>query len=142
MKKRVLVGGCFDLLHLGHLIFLENARAQGDELIVLLEPDSKIKKLKGKFRPIYSQKERSYMLSCLKAVDKVIELPEDIQDQDYDKLVLQLKPQIIATTKDDPGLEFKKRSAELVNAQVKEVVDFIPGLSSSKIFAKVLKTID
>ena len=76
MKKiTVLAGGCFDVLHPGHIVFLEKAKKAGDYLVVLLESDKKIRKLKGKGRPVHSQKERAEILSALKSVDSVVCLP-------------------------------------------------------------------
>ena len=71
MKNIVLVGGCFDIVHLGHLIFLEKAKAKGDILIVLLESDENIRKNKGQNRPINNQEDRALFLSKLKMVDKL-----------------------------------------------------------------------
>ena len=77
---KVLVGGCFDVLHIGHVKFLRQAKSFGDYLIVLLESDANIKKLKGSTRPIHNQKERKEVLEALKFVDKVIILPDVVNN--------------------------------------------------------------
>jgi FAD synthetase len=136
-QKIVLVGGCFDLLHPGHISFLEKAKEQGNFLIVLLESDLKIKKDKGEKRPIFSQKERAKMLKSLKVVDKVIGLPFMDKETEYDQLILKLSPQIIATTLGDPQIEFKKRSAKLVGAKVKIVTKLLKGYSTGEIIQKI-----
>src|SRR5579872_1076023 len=83
----VLVGGCFDLIHLGHITFLEEARKQGGVLMVMLESDENIKLTKGDGRPINSQNVRARILSHLDLIDFVIQLPIMRKDQDYDHLI-------------------------------------------------------
>lgn len=116
-----LVGGCFDILHLGHITFLEAAKSSADILVVLLESDQNIKRLKGPNRPINSQINRAKLLSALKMVDYLILLPETTKDLDYDRLVQQLKPQVIATTIPDPQIHHKIRQAKLVNAKLLKI---------------------
>lgn len=135
MKKIVLVGGCFDILHLGHIRFLKQAKKLGDTLIVLLESDEKIKKIKGEGRPVNSQIIRAEILEALHDVDFVIKLPEIMEDADYDDLVKKIKPDYIAVTKGDSGLENKKRSAKLVNAKIIIATNLIEGYSTSKILS-------
>lgn len=133
MKKIVLVGGCFDILHPGHIVFLEKARRLGDKLIILLESDQKVKFLKGNNRPIHTQKDRAKLLRALKSVDQVISLPFMNQDSQYDSLIAKIKPDIIATTKGDPKLHHKKRVANLVRARLAIVTNRIKGYSASRI---------
>jgi len=71
--KTVLVDGCFDLLHVGHLWHLEEARKHGDRLVVSLTVDEVIREQKGAGRPIFPWKERAMLLRGLRAVDEVIE---------------------------------------------------------------------
>jgi FAD synthetase len=132
MQKIVLVGGCFDILHIGHITFLEKAKKAGDYLIVLLESDQAIQKLKGKNRPINSQADRAKILSSLKVVDKVIALPV-MKDLDYDELVKKIKPAVIATTSGDSGIHHKKRAAKLVGAKVKVVTKNIKDQSTTNL---------
>lgn len=101
MRKVVLVGGCFDILHWGHISFLKKAKALGNYLVVALESDENVKKLKGPGRPIHNQKQRKKMLESLRFVDKVIALPPMKSDSDYEKLVRQVNPDIIAVTYGD-----------------------------------------
>ena len=100
-KKIVLVGGCFDILHWGHIAFLKKAKKLGDYLVVALESDENTKKLKGPGRPIHTQRERQKMLGSLRFVDKVIALSPMKSDSDYEKLVRKVNPDIIAVTKGD-----------------------------------------
>ncbi len=121
MAKKVIVGGCFDLLHYGHISFLKKAKDLGDQLIVLLESDEKVKKLKGDTRPIHNQNQRKEMLESLSFVDEVIILPAVTTDQFYTDLVDQIRPDIIAVTQGDPLLEKKRQQAIRFGAQLIEI---------------------
>lgn len=129
LKKRrktiVLVGGCFDILHFGHIKFLEKAKKEADILITALESDKSIKILKGKGRPIHSQKMRAEMLSALKFVDFIIRLPFMKTDKDYLNLVKKVKPDVIAVTTGDPKLKNKKQQAKIVRGRVKAIINRI-----------------
>jgi rfaE bifunctional protein nucleotidyltransferase chain/domain len=130
--RTVLVGGCFDILHIGHVKFLSEARGMGDCLIVLLESDKKSRKLKGRNRPVFIQSERAEMLSSLRSVDLVVLLPMMEDDTDYLNLVKKIKPGIIAVTENDPQMEKKRRQAEEAGAELK-IIPFTKTFSSSKL---------
>ena len=132
-KTIVLVGGVFDILHIGHLRFLINAKRQGDIFFVLLENDKKVRKLKGKKRPVNSQKDRAELLSNLKPVDYIVLLPRMKFDKSYDKLIDQLKPKVLAITKGDPGKKHKIRQGKMVNAIVKEVIGRLKSKSTTNL---------
>lgn len=131
-KKIVLVGGCFDILHPGHIVFLEKAKKAGDTLVVFLESDQKVKQLKGRNRPVHTQKIRARVLSALRYVDFVVLLPFLEKSEQYDVLVSKLKPAIIAQTQgsNDPH---KSRAARIVGAKLKYVTRIIGNYSTSKI---------
>ncbi len=132
-KNVVLVGGVFDILHIGHIKFLENAKKKGNSLFVLLESDENVKKLKGKNRPINPQLERAQVISALKTVDYVILLKNVKTNADYDKLIAQIKPNIIATTQDDPYKKHKIRQAKFIRAKLVYVISRIKSRSTTKI---------
>jgi len=132
----VLTGGCFDILHIGHVRFLSEAKRMGDYLVVLLESDKKVKELKGKSRPVFIQKERAEMLAALGCVDLVVLLPMMENDDDYLNLVMKVKPDIIAVTEDDPQIENKRRQAREVGGKLK-IISLIKTFSTSKL-AKIL----
>lgn len=136
MDQLVLVGGCFDILHPGHITFLKKAKALGNHLIVLLESDQAVTKRKGQDRPINSAQSRAEALLEKTPSDSIIILPFPFNDSDYDELVSSLKPAIIATTKGDPYLHHKIRQAERVGGQVVEVIDRIPEHSTTAIITK------
>jgi len=131
-KKTVLVGGCFDLIHYGHLKFLESAKEQGDFLVVALESDEFIKKHKRKL-PVHQQQERAEILSFLNMVDMIILLPIFQTNNDYFELVKRISPSIIAVTKGDKQLENKKNQAKKIGAEVKEVVTNLKNFSTRNI---------
>src|SRR3989344_9682744 len=132
-KKIVLAGGCFDILHIGHISFLEKAKKSGDILILLLESDLAIKKLKGKKRPINDQEDRAKILSAIEFVDFIIILPKPFKNEDYQDLVSEIKPDIIAVTAGDPNLENKKLQAKIIGGIVKVVLKKIPEHSTTKL---------
>lgn len=132
-KTIVVAGGCFDILHPGHVLFLQAAKKQGDVLFILLEHDSAIREKKGKSRPIHNQKDRALVVESLSAVDYVILLPQVYKDKDYDNLLFSLKPTIIATTKGDHNRHHKVRQAKLIGARVVEVIQRIQDTSTSSL---------
>ena len=132
-NKVVLVGGCFDVLHLGHVLFLEKAKKLGDKLVVMLESDENIKKDKGNNRPINNQKNRAKMLMSLKVVDEVIKLPEMKNDKEYFDLIKKISPSVIAITDGDKRILQKKEQANLVGAKLVKVTKLIPHQSTSRV---------
>lgn len=136
-KSIVVAGGFFDILHLGHIKFLEKAKKYGDYLFVLLEEDSKAAKEKGRKRPINSQKDRAEILSVLQSVDYVIPLKNMTNNELYDKLMIQIHPDIIATTYGDPYVIHKKRQAKLIKSKVIYVIKRIDSHSTTK-YAKLI----
>lgn len=137
-KTIVLAGGCFDILHVGHITFLEEAKKQGDVLFVLLESDATVGKIKGKDRPINTQQDRARVLAALDAVDYVVLLPRLETNQQYDDLVSKIRPAIIATTKNDPEKQHKERQAKKIGATVTDVVTRIKSFSSTRL-SRLLK---
>lgn len=131
-EKTVLVGGCFDVLHSGHIRFLEKAKEQGTHLVVALEPDEHIRQYKHR-DPIHTQHQRAYNLKSLRAVDEVVLLPRMHGFDDYKALVEDIRPQIIAVTEGDPQSDNKSKQAQVVGAQMIAVTDEIKGFSTSAI---------
>lgn len=131
-KRIVLAGGCFDILHYGHIHFLKKAKKLGDYLIVALESDKNIKRLKGQNRPFHTQDQRREILESLSFVDEVIILKDEMYDNDYLHLVEEVRPLYIAVTKGDNMLEKKNEHARTVEARVVEI-DKINDLSTTKI---------
>lgn len=132
-KTIVVVGGVFDILHLGHIKFLENAKKQGDYLFVLLEDDKKAKTTKGPKRPINSQKDRAKILSALESVDYIILLKNMTNNDQYDKLISQMSPSVFAVTENDPQIIHKKRQAKLVKGKIMFVTKRINDYSTTQL---------
>ena len=87
-KKIVFANGCFDVLHVGHVRYLNEAKALGDVLVVGLNSDSSVRKLKGDGRPVLDQQARSTILSALESVDHIV----IFDDETVDRLLIELKP--------------------------------------------------
>ena len=116
--KKVLVGGCFDFIHFGHISFLKQAKASGDYLIVALESDENVRLAKGDARPIHTQEQRKQMLEALEFVDQVIALPPMKSDKEYFNLVTDVNPAVIAVTDGDPIKNKKELQAQKIGAQL------------------------
>lgn len=127
-KKTVLVGGCFDILHYGHMHFLSQAKAKGQVLIVALESDEFIRRVKRK-KPIHTQMQRAEILAHLDLVDVIVLLPL-FTEKDYFEMVQMIRPNVIALTKGDPHLEEKRNQARKVGASI-VLTNFMKGYSSS-----------
>ena len=91
-KRLVLANGCFDLLHVGHVRYLEGAKALGDVLVVALNSDASVRRLKGPGRPIMSEGERAEIVAALAPVDRVLVFDEDT----VDGVVARLRPDVQA----------------------------------------------
>ena len=89
-KRIVFANGCFDVLHVGHVRYLQDARSQGDVLIVGLNSDQSVRKLKGEGRPILDQEARSILLSALTCVDFVV----IFEDDTVERLLIELRPHL------------------------------------------------
>ena len=131
-KSIVVAGGFFDILHPGHIKFLEKSKKFGDFLFILLEEDSKAKKEKGKKRPINLQKDRARILSSLQSIDYIIMLKNMTNNELYDKLMIEIRPNVIATTTGDPYIEHKERQAKLIKGKVVYVTKRINDYSTTK----------
>ena len=130
-RKIVFTNGCFDILHLGHIKYLETAKSLGDILILGLNSDRSVCALKGEGRPINSQIDRAYILAALEAVDYVVIFDEDTP---YN-LIKLIKPNILVKGSDYKG---KKVVGEDI-AEELILVEFIEGKSSSKTIEKIKK---
>ncbi len=132
-KSIVLVGGFFDILHVGHIKFLEKAKQKGDFLFVLLEDDEKLRDLKGVDRPINPQKDRANVLSSIRYVDYVILLKKMTNNSKYDKIILRISPNIIAITCPDPNIKHKMRQSKLTGAKVMCVTKRVSDYSTTRL---------
>jgi len=90
-RKIVFTNGCFDILHRGHVSYLNEAKAQGDLLVVGLNSDASVKRLKGEDRPVNNEQDRLFVLSNLRSVDHVEIFEEDTPLN----LIKKIRPQIL-----------------------------------------------
>jgi len=113
-KKIVFVTGCFDILHLGHAIFLQYAKSKGDILVVGIGNDKTVRQLKGKNRPIIKGSVRSRLVAALECVDYVIINKEKIvyQNIDHSIVISKIKPDIYVVPVTDRQLMQKKKLVE------------------------------
>lgn len=132
-KSIVLVGGVFDILHIGHVKFLEKAKREGDLLFVLLESDESVREKKGKPRPLNNQKDRSEVLAALSSIDFVVKLQGVLKNDDYDKIVKKIYPDVLATTVGDSYIFHKVRQAKLVGAKLKTVIKRVKNKSTTNL---------
>ena len=89
-RSVALANGCFDILHVGHLRYLEGARAEADVLVAGVNGDASVRRLKGEGRPILDARERALLVAALRTVDHVVVFEED----DVTRLLLALKPDV------------------------------------------------
>jgi len=130
-KKIVFTNGCFDILHAGHVDYLEKAKSFGDVLIVGLNSDSSIKKIKGDKRPINDENLRARVLVSLKAVDFVFIFEEETPLE----VIKVVKPDVLVK-----GADWKLE--EIVGREFAKKVERIPfsyDISTTKIIEKVLR---
>ena len=128
-KKIVFTNGCFDILHAGHTKYLENAKNLGDILIVGLNSDASLKRLKGRNRPINNHDDRSYILASLQVVDFVVIFDDDTPIE----LIKIIKPYIIVKGSDYKGKEIV---CENIAKEIR-LINFIEGKSTTKTIKKI-----
>ena len=132
-QKVVFTNGCFDILHLGHIDYLEKARNLGDRLVVGLNTDQSVKRIKGKGRPVVDEMARARVIAALAFVDAVVYFGEDTPYQ----LIDQLKPDILV--KGNDYLAENIVGADIVMANGGEVltIDLVEGYSTTTIIHKI-----
>lgn len=134
-RRLVFTNGCFDILHAGHVTYLQFARAQGDALCVGLNSDASVRRNKGPERPVVDERNRAKLLACLRFVDYVVLFDED----EPRTLVGKILPDVIVKGRD---WAHYVSGGDIVTANGGKVVlaDMVPGLSTTNIIGKILKT--
>ncbi len=134
-KRVVFTNGCFDLLHAGHVKYLQAARQLGDMLVLGLNSDASVRRLKGAKRPLIGEEERAHILSALDCIDHVCLFDEDTPLE----LITALKPQILVKGGDyTPEGVVGKELVESWGGHV-ELIPFVDGKSTTNIIEKVLE---
>ena len=134
-RKLVLTNGCFDLLHAGHVRYLQAARALGDALAVAINGDESVRALKGEGRPLNNESDRAEVIAALDCVDYVIIFPEVRATH----LLEKVRPAVYVKGGDytPETLHAEERAAlERVGAEIR-ILPFEPGHSTSKLIDKV-----
>lgn len=128
-KRIVFTNGCFDILHRGHVTYLNQARDLGDLLIVGINSDESVKRLKGPERPVNMLEDRAYVLSALKSVDYVIPFEEDTPLN----LINLIMPDILVKGGDYTIDRIVGAQEVLAHGGRVEIIPFVPGKSTSAI---------
>lgn len=134
-KTLVFTNGCFDILHAGHVTYLQFARAQGDALCIGLNSDASVRRNKGPTRPVVAEAHRAKLLACLRFVDYVVVFDED-EPKD---LVARILPDVLVKGRDWAHYVSGREVVEANGGRV-VLADLVPGLSTSNIVAKILAT--
>ena len=134
-KTIVTTNGCFDILHVGHVRYLEKAKSFGDVLIVALNSDKSVKSIKGETRPINKENDRAEVLSGPRSVDYVVHFDEDSPID----LLLQIKPDV-HTKGADYTIESLPEAKGIMEAGGRiEFISFVEGKSTTSIIEKMRK---
>lgn len=137
-QSLVLVTGVFDLLHQEHLNFLRQAKKVADLLLVGLESDVRVRKMKGEGRPINKQAERLVNLQKLQVADQVFILPEEFsKPADHQRLIEQIRPDFMAVSSNTAFKKEKEMILAQFGAKLVVVHEFNPEFSSTKIINKL-----
>jgi len=137
-KTTVLVTGVFDILHQEHKNFLNQAKKQGDILLVGLESDKRVSQLKGKDRPINNLQIRFKNLAKWGIADYLFPLPKKFNTtKDHQKLLSQLRPNILAVSANTPNLSAKRQLIEKYGGKIKTVLKHNPNISTTKLIRKI-----
>lgn len=135
-KKIVFTNGCFDLLHLGHVDYLAKAKDLGDRLIIGVNTDSSVKRLKGENRPLQDENSRLHILAALHSVDAVVLFDDDTPYE----LIKKIQPDILVK-----GADYKIENIvgyDIVTSRGGSVqtIEFIEGYSTTNIEQRILNS--
>ncbi len=134
-KRVVFTNGCFDILHYGHVKYLEDAKKEGDLLIIAVNSDNSVKRLKGPKRPLCGLSDRMRVLAGLSSVDYIVPFKEDTPAE----IIEYLKPDILIK-----GADYKRKDiagAEIVKSYGGTVkrMDFLKGFSVTSLINKIIR---
>lgn len=132
-QRVVFTNGCFDLLHRGHIRYLEQARSLGDLLVVALNSDASVRRLKGKIRPVVPEAERAEVLAALAAVDLVMIFDE----LDPARVIRAVRPDVLVKGGDWPvdrivGADFVQSAGGTVRS-----LPYVEGMSTSALIRRI-----
>jgi rfaE bifunctional protein nucleotidyltransferase chain/domain len=131
-KRIVFTNGCFDLLHAGHAQYLRRAAALGDVLLVGLNSDASVRRLKGEGRPVQKAADRAYLLASLSCVSYVAIFPEDTPA----RLIGEVVPHVLVKGGDWKGKEIVGSDVVRAHGGAVKTIRFLPGRSTTSILAR------
>ena len=135
-KRTVLANGCFDILHVGHVRYLEDARKLGDALVVAINSDRSVRALKGEGRPILNEQERVALVSALRCVDHVVVFDEP----DVTRVLEVLRPAIHAKGTDYTEATVPERQQVLAYGGQVRITGDAKDHSTKDVIRKILET--
>ena len=133
-KKVVFTNGCFDILHAGHVRYLDAARGLGDVLVIGLNSDASVRRLKGPNRPVSGEEDRAEVLSALGVVDALTMFDDDTPEQ----LIGMLLPDVLVKGADWPVEQIAGASAVLQNGGTVQTVPLLEGRSTTGIIESIV----
>jgi rfaE bifunctional protein nucleotidyltransferase chain/domain len=136
-KRLVVTNGCFDLLHLGHVTYLEAARNQGDALLVGVNGDAAVRTLKGPDRPVTPEHDRAAVLAALESVDGVCIFAEPTAT----RFLAAVRPDIYVKGGDytlDTLNQEERRTVEQAGGKI-VIIPFVPGKSTTALLKKIMR---
>ena len=131
-KRIVFTNGCFDLLHAGHAQYLRRAARLGDVLLVGLNSDASVRRLKGEGRPVQGAADRAYLLASLSCVSYVTIFPEDTPA----RLIGEVLPHVLVKGGDWKGKEIVGSDVVRAHGGAVKTIRFLPGRSTTSILAR------
>ena len=132
-KTVVFTNGCFDVLHIGHVRYLQAARALGDALIVGVNSDASVRRLKGPARPLVCHDERAWIIGSLKCVDHVVVFDDDTPES----LITAIRPDVLVKGGDYQGTEIVGAAQVRARGGKVALVDVVPGRSTTNLIALI-----
>jgi D-beta-D-heptose 7-phosphate kinase/D-beta-D-heptose 1-phosphate adenosyltransferase len=132
-ERIVFTNGCFDLLHPGHVHYLAAARALGDVLVVGLNSDASVRRLKGAGRPVLRAEERAEVLAGLAAVDHVVVFEEDTPRE----LIAAVAPDVLVKGADWAEEDIVGRDTVLARGGRVERIEVVPGVSTTELLRRI-----
>ena len=134
-RTLAVTNGCFDLLHRGHAVYLERARAEADALLVLVNSDASVRALKGPTRPLQCQEDRAFLLCALKPVDRAVIFDSPRCDRELELLApdVYVKGGDYTAETLDPG---ERKALEKAGSRL-VFISFVPGHSSTDIIRRM-----
>ena len=134
-KKIVFTNGCFDLLHRGHIEYLSKAADYGDILLIGLNTDDSVSRLKGPHRPIQDEKSRAHIMAAMEFVDLVVYFNEDTPLD----LIKTVQPDVLVKGADYKAEDIVGYNVVIAKGGKVETIEFLPGYSTSRIEEKIKK---